>query len=128
MRSLEVRLAKLEGRTGRRREKPLVAFAVYDQTDDCVIGYGGLCGQKIERKTGEPLEALRQRVSGVLKSRIVVTLYRLLPVPVTITAVPQSSLALELDPFALAGVGRTASSEELQRMGYALRQQTAPKI
>lgn len=121
-RDLKARIARLE-RQRHRRPFPRVIFAILDKQPEDVIGYEGDRTETrltILRQPGEPLEALQARASELVGSPHLFTLYapsparqsgNLAPAP---TATPEPAL---VDPWALSGMGREASRDELIQMG-----------
>lgn len=82
-----------------------------------VIGVQGL-GVAVMRAAGEPLGELQARAATLTGARILKTLYaapvgKIEPAPAP-APVPE---AVPVDPWALAGIGRRATRQELIEMG-----------
>jgi hypothetical protein len=97
---------------------PRITLALYGRTADEIIGYRA--GKLVAMRTpGEPLAELQDRAWALGSAFMLEALYRpenrpsAVAVPSALPPVP----AEQADPFALAGIGRRASREELERMG-----------
>lgn len=119
---LRTRLERLE-RQRNRRPFPRVIFGIFDKEPDEVIGYEGSSGgtsMTILRQPGEALETLRARAWQLVSAPTLFTLYGAFPARQSISPPPPHAPApppAPGDPWALAGIGREASREELTRMG-----------
>lgn len=114
------RLRRLEARRKTRRAMPVIIMGIYsEEQPGPVIGIEG-GGVRVRRKEGEPIEALRARAAAEIPARFATMLYgaptarqSAVPAPAA-TPAPQPA---PVNPWALAGVGRQATQEELVRMG-----------
>lgn len=126
--ALAIRIARLE-RARRPRALPRMAFALYDHAD-AVTGFSGHSGGVVDREPGEGLAALTARALATLSDT---ALYATYPPsvwasdsPVFDEAEPEDEWAMPEPakpawPRDLAGIGRVATAEELQRMAVAPR-------
>ena len=117
-RTLKARIERLERRKT-RRPFPRLILAIYGQTLESIIGYRNR-GVVAMRAPGEPLDALEARAWALGSAFILEALYRPENRPSADDGepVPFAPWPAEPDdPFALAGVGRMASLEELIRAG-----------
>lgn len=121
-RALRERIARLE-RQRDRRPFPRVIFGIYDKEDADIIGFAGdRAGTRIDvmRLAGEPLEACEARAWELVGSPSLFTLYSPASARQSSVAAPAHAPAPEpapVDPFALAGVGKRASRQQLIQMG-----------
>lgn len=115
---LRTRVKRLEKRLGRRKPLPTIVTGIYaEEMPGEVIGLEGL-GVAVMRAVGEPLGQLQARAATLTGARILKTLYaapavKIEPVPAP-APVPS---AVPVDPWALAGIGRQATRQELIEMG-----------
>ena len=115
---LRTRVKRLEKRLGRRKPLPTIVTGIYpEEQPGEVIGIEGL-GVTVMRAAGEPIGQLHARAATLTGARILKTLYaapavKIEPVP---TPAPVPS-AVPVDPWALAGIGRQATRQELIEMG-----------
>ena len=116
--ALRTRIERLERRKT-RRPFPRLILAIYGQPPESVIGYRNR-GVVAMRTPGEPLDALEARAWELGSAFILEALYRPENRPsAAVTAMASDPLmpAERGDPFALAGIGREATAEELLAMG-----------
>lgn len=116
---LRTRLARLELRASRRKPLPVIVAAIHsDEAPGEVLGMEGL-GVAVMRAAGEPTAALAARAATLTGARILKTLYG--PSPAKIEPVAPAPArpaeASPVDPWALAGIGRRATRQELIEMG-----------
>lgn len=115
---LRTRVKRLEKRLGRRKPLPAIITGIYpEEMPGEVIGIEGL-GVAVMRAAGEPLGQLQARAATLTGARILKTLYAApaasaAPAPAP-APVPE---AAPVDPWALAGIGRQATRQELIEMG-----------
>ena len=117
-RTLKARIERLERRKT-RRPFPRLILAIYGQSLESIIGYRNR-GVVAMRAPGEPLDALEARAWELGSAFILEALYRPENRPSAAVAAKVSDppmLAERADPFALAGIGRKATAEELLAMG-----------
>lgn len=113
------RIARLEQQRN-RLFAPRLILKLHGKSDDEVIGFKTASGLVAMRTPGEALDALQARAWELGASVVLETLYR--PenrpsVDVAEPSAPPVPPAEPEDPFALAGIGREATREELIRMG-----------
>lgn len=119
---LDARLRRLERRQD-RRPFPRVIFRIFDTPTESIIGYEGeRDGTRLTilRQPGEALETLQARAWELVGSPFLFTLYGPTSVRQSDAPAPPDAPAPEpapVDLFALAGIGRRASRDELIRMG-----------
>lgn len=129
--TLAARIARLE-RAKRPRSLPRMVFTLYDQ-EDAVAGFSGPSGEVVEREPFEAVTALSARAWAIIGGHSMWATYpdavwdEPEEVPPNIVAMgwtePEPIKPEPVDPFALAGIGRRATPEELARMGVAPRYQ-----
>ena len=114
-RTLKERIARLERRKS-GRSIPRVILAIYERTDDEIIGYqaGKLV---VMRAPGEVLSELQDRAWALGSPIMLVALYRPENRPAAIIEPTVPPDFAPSDPFASAGIGRQASPAELLAMG-----------
>lgn len=115
---LRTRVKRLEKRLGRRKPLPTIVTGIYpEEMPGEVIGVQGL-GVAVMRAAGEPLGELQARAATLTGARILKTLYAPPAVKSEPVAAPvRPSEAAPADPWALAGIGRQATRQELVQMG-----------
>lgn len=115
--SLAARLDRIERSRQRTRRAPVQPLIkVYDR-DDAIIAIAGWTGATVERRAGEPLNALLARSRAALAGQGWLTA-RYAPEPPP-EAMPGQSVprpGASLDRNALAGIGRAATNAELRGM------------
>lgn len=121
-RALKERIARLE-RQRDRRPFPRVIFGIYDKEDTNIIGFAGeRAGNRIDvmRVAGEPLAACEARAWELVGSPSLFALYSPASARQSDVPAPAHAPAPEpapIDPFALAGIGKRASRQQLIEMG-----------
>lgn len=115
---LRTRLDRLE-RQRFRRPFPRIVMAIYGMPFESIIGYraGKLT---VLRAPDEPLDALQARAWALTASFALETLYDAVRAGQGEVAKPDdapTAVAAPPHPFALAGIGRKATREELEQMG-----------
>lgn len=115
---LRTRVKRAEKRLGRHKPLPTIVTRVYpEEQPGEVIGMEG-AGIAVMRGAGEPLGQLQVRAATLTGARILRTLYAAPAVksePVRAPAPPPE--AVPVDAWALAGIGRQATRQELIEMG-----------
>lgn len=116
--ALKSRLAKLE-QVKVRRFAPRLVYKIYGRDDRSLIGFETSEGIAVMRSALEPLEALKERAWELTSGVTLSALYAPVTAPETDNTEPLAlpSLPEPSDPYALAGIGREATREELIRMG-----------
>lgn len=116
---LRTRVKRRLKRLGNRKPLPTIITGIYpEEQPGEVIGMEGL-GVAVMRAAGEPTAALAARAAALTGARVLKTLYaaplpKFEPVP---APAPRPAEAVPVDPWALAGIGRQATRQELIEMG-----------
>lgn len=115
---LRTRVNRRLKRLGNRKPLPTIVTGIYSEEQPGeVIGMEG-AGIAVMRAAGEPLGQLQARAATLTGARILKTLYA--PPAVKIEPTPDPApvpSAVPVDPWALAGIGRQATRQELIEMG-----------
>lgn len=126
--ALATRLARLEARHRRRPEPRAIVYGVFDATDADIVGVR-VGGETFVRASDEAASGLYARAAARYPRHVQMTLYG---PDIAAREEVHSPWRIEVDeaarreaeplpeppdPFALAGIGRRATREELERMG-----------
>lgn len=117
--SLAARITRLEQRHRPRRSLPKLAFAIHseDRPGTAIQAFASPEGMTVARHAGEALSDLLARAwkTRGVGSSLSAVYAASEPAPKRMAPVAVGPLA-PVDPFALAGIGHRATSEELNRL------------
>lgn len=116
---LRTRVKRRLKRLGNRKHLPTIVTGVYDNPGAEVIGLEGNGVAVIRAGQQESLGALASRCATLTGARVLKSLYApSLPKIEPVAPAPaRPAEASPVDPWALAGIGRKATRDELIRMG-----------
>ncbi len=115
---LRTRVKRRLKRLGNRKPLPTIVMGIYDNSGAEVIGLQGNGVAVMRAGPQEPLGTLASRCATLTGARVLKTLYaRSLPKIEPVAAPAPAPEAVPVDPWALSGIGRQATRQELIEMG-----------